>query len=402
MLVTIKHCSNLFITPPLIAPTAEPDSAFIQMVDIERGQSDLDPYSLSMEEFRGKIRKCQDASIARSRVQSVLNNYNQMRPDMPKAIQLEVARFLRHEKWVDSPRTLSQFRLYHMLVGQGRTKFLNFSAWLVVAAIWPSHLLVIGIADEMSRLWGQKFPDTRPFFPKNVSEEEALLKYDGNFVPGDEYPLSDAGDGNPKDNHKEDSKRKSNSGDIFDNATKKHKVDRTTALPNSDIPEPSNEQKTPGAEGPEQGRVSYLKSKIKARDELISEKDEIIKQQDAQIKKLERQRDRRFKDGDKDFRRLFNRVEALKTNLKDATEKEHDLQSYVRQLEDQIKNRDEEIEKLSDRNRKLKAKNQDEYRTWETFAEGLEGDRGEEIKELIHNDRTLEAKVKEPSDTEEE
>ncbi|PNP83333.1 hypothetical protein FNYG_03655 [Fusarium nygamai] len=372
------------------------------MAHIEREQFDRDPYSLSMEEFRVKIRKYQDASMARSRVQSVLNNYNQMRPDMPKAIQLEVARFLRHEKWVDSPRTLSQFRLYHMLVGQGRTKVLNFSAWLVVAAIWPSHLLVIGIADEMSRLWGQKFPDTRPFFPKNVSEEEALLKYDGNSVTGDDYPLSDVSDGHSKDNNKEDYKRKSNSGDIFERAAKKHKVDRTTALPNHNIPEPPNVQKTPGAEGPEQGKVSYLKRKIKARDELIREKDEVIKQQDAQIKKLERQSHRRFKDGDKDFRRVFNRVEALKTSLKDAAEKEHDLQSYVRQLEDQIKNRDEEIEKLSDRNRKLNAKNQDGYRTWETHAEGLEGDRGKEIKELIDDDRTLGEKVKEPSDTEEE
>ncbi|KAF5556528.1 hypothetical protein FPHYL_7913 [Fusarium phyllophilum] len=372
------------------------------MADIERGQPDLDPYSLSMEEFRGKIRKCQDASMARSRVQSVLDNYNQMRLDMPKAIQREVAKFLRHEKWVNSPRTLSQFRLYHMLVGQGRTKFLNFSAWLIVAATWPSHPLVLAIADEMSRLWGQKFPDTRPFFPKNVSEEEALLKYEGNLVQGDEDSLSDAGDGNPTDNNKEDNKRKSNSGDTFDRATKKHKVDRTTTLSDSNIPEPSSVQKTPGAGGPEQGRVSYLKRKIKARDEQLSEKDEVIKQQDAQIKKLERQRDRRFKDGDKDFRRLFNRVEALKTNLKDATEKENNLQSYVRQLEVQIKHRDEEIEKLSDRNRKLTAKHKDEYRASETYAKGLEGDRGEEIEEHIDDKRTPEAKVKETSDTEQE
>src|SRR6478735_5959228 len=164
------------------------------MVDIERGQSDLDPYSPSMGEFGGKIRNCHDASMARSRVQSVLANYNQMRLAMPKTIQLKVARFLRHEKWVDSPRNLSQSHQYKMLIGQGRSKVLNFSAWLVVAAIWPSHLRVLGIADEMSRFWGQSFPDTRPFFPTNVSEEEALIKYDGNFVQGDEYPLSDAGD----------------------------------------------------------------------------------------------------------------------------------------------------------------------------------------------------------------
>ncbi|KAG5807120.1 hypothetical protein H9Q74_008095 [Fusarium xylarioides] len=384
MPVTIKHSSDLFITPPLVAPTAKPDSAFIKMADIERGQPDLDPYSPSMEEFRGKIRKCQDASMARSRVQSVLDNYNQMRLDMPKAIQREVAKFLRHEKWVDSPRTLSQFRLYHMLVGQGRTKFLNFSAWLIVAATWPSHPLVLGIADEMSRLWGQKFPDTRPFFPKNVSEEEALLKYEGNLVQRDEDSLSDAGDGNPTDNNKEDNKRKSNSGDIFDRATKKHKVHRTTTLSDSNIPEPSSVQKTPGAGGSEQGRPKSSNNK------------------DAQIKKLERQRDRRFKDGDKDFRRLFNRVEALKTNLKDATEKEHNLQSYVRQLEDQIKHRDEEIEKLSDRNRKLTAKHKDDYRASETYAKGLEGDRGEGIEEHIDDNKTPEAKVKETSDTEQE
>ncbi|KAF5559602.1 hypothetical protein FNAPI_4647 [Fusarium napiforme] len=372
------------------------------MAHVEREQSDCDPYSLRMEEFRVKIRKCQDASMARSRVQSVLSNYNQMCPDMPKAVQLEVAWFLRHEKWVDSPRNIGQFRLYRMLTGRKRTKVLNFSAWLVVAAIWPSHLLVLGIADEMSRLWGQKFPDTQPFFPKNVSEEEALLKYGGNFVTGDDYPLSDVSDGHSKDNNKEDYKRKSNPGDVFERAAKKHKVDRTTASPNRDIPEPPNVQKTSGAEGPEQGKVSFLKRKIKARDELISEKNGVIKHQAAQIKKLERQRDRRFKDGDKDFRRLFNRVEALKTSLRDAAEKEHDLQSYVRQLEDQIKARDEEIEKLIDRNRKLNAKKQDGYRTWETHAEGLEGDRGKEIKELIDDDRTLGEKVKEPSDTEEE
>lgn len=341
------------------------------MADIKRGQFDLDPYSPSMEEFRDKIRECQDPSMARSRVQSVLDNYSQMRLDMPKAIQLKVTRFLRHEKWVDSPRNLSKSRLYCMLSGQGRSTSLNFSAWLVVAATWPSHLLVLGIVDEMSRLWGQDFPGTRPFFPKNVSGEEASLKYDGKFMPGDDYPLSDAGDGNPKDNNKEDNKRKSNSGDIFDRVTKKHKADRPIALSNSDIPEPSNTQRPPVAEGPEHGRVSYLKRKIKARDELISEKDEFIKQQDAQIKKLERRCHRRFKDGGKDFKRLFNRVEGLKTSLKDAAEKEHDLQSYVRQLEDQIKRRDEELEKLSDCNRKLEAKHKDVGRAWETCTRGV-------------------------------
>ncbi|EXM30194.1 hypothetical protein FoTM2_000465 [Fusarium oxysporum f. sp. vasinfectum] len=355
------------------------------MVDIERGQSDLDPYSPSMGEFGGKIRNCHDASMARSRVQSVLANYNQMRLDMPKTIQLKVARFLRHEKWVDSPRNLSQSHQYKMLIGQGRSKVLNFSAWLVVAAIWPSHLRVLGIADEMSRFWGQSFPDTRPFFPTNVSEEEALIKYDGNFVQGDEYPLSDAGDGFPRDKNKEDngdanedgtdhpSKRKSNSGDIFNRATKST---RLTELPLC-------------VEGMEQGRIAYLRRKIMARDELISEKDEAIKQRDAQIKELERRRHRRFKEGDKDFRKLFDRVEALKANLKDAAEKEHDLQTYVRQLEDYIKNRDEEIERLSDRNRKIQAKHK-----------GV--DRSEEIEKLSDGNGTLEVKVKETSDTKQE
>ncbi|KAI1019474.1 hypothetical protein LB505_000497 [Fusarium chuoi] len=351
ILVTIKHCSDPLITPPLIALTAEPESAFIKMADTKRGQFDLDPYFPSMREFRDKIRECQDPSMARSRVQSVLDNYSQMRLDMPKAIQLKVTRFLRHEKWVDIPRNLSQSRLY---------------SWLVVAATWPSHLLVLGIADEMSRLWGQKFPGTRHFFPKNVSEEEAFLKYDGKFMPGDDYPLSDSGDGNPKGNNKEDNKRKYNSDDIFDRATKTYKADRTIALSNSEIPEPSSVH-----EGPEHGRVSHLKRKIKARDELISEKDEVIKQQDAQIKKLERRCHRRFKDGGKDFRGLFNRVEGLKTSLKDAAEKEHNLQSYVRQLEYQIKRRDEEIERLSDCNRKLEAKHKDVDHTWETCAKGV-------------------------------
>lgn len=367
------------------------------MVDIERGQSDLDPYSPSMGEFGGKIRNCHDASMAQSRVQSVLANYNHMRLDMPKTIQLKVARFLRHEKWVDSPRNLSQSHQYKMLIGQGRSKVLNFSAWLVVAAIWPSHLRVLGIADEMSRFWGQSFPDTRPFFLTNVSEEEALIKYDGNFVQGDEYPLSDAGDGIPRDKNKEDNgdgnedgtdhppKRKSNSGDIFNRATKKHKVDRTTALSNNAIPEPSNVQTTPGVEGMEQGRIAYLRRKIMARDELISEKDEVIKQQDAQIKKLERRRHRRFKEGDEDFRKLFDRVEALKANLKDAAEKEHDLQTYVRQLEGHIKNRDEEIERLSDRNRKIKAKHKDVDRSRQAYVKELEeliNIQGEEIEKL--------------------
>ncbi|KAF5967272.1 hypothetical protein FBULB1_11267 [Fusarium bulbicola] len=374
------------------------------MANIDRSQFDADPYTLSMREFRDKIRKCHDASMARSRVQSVLDNYNRMRLDMPKAIQLKVATFLRHEKWVDSPRTLSQFRLYHMLTGRGRTKLLNFSAWLIVAAIWPSHPLVLGIADDMSRFWGHKFPDTRPFFPKSVSEEEALLNYDGSPVQGNEDPFSDDDDGDPTDNNKGDNKRESNSGGILDRTTKRHKVDRTTAFTNNGIPKLSNVQQTPGAEGPEQGRVSYLKRKIKARDELISEKDELIKQQDAQIKKLERRRDRRFKDGDKDFRRLFDRVEALKTNLRDAAKKEHGLQSYIRQLEHQVKHQDKEIERLSDRNRKLKAGNKDLNRTSQTYAEGLErviNLRGKETEELSYVNRTIEVKVKETSDTEE-
>jgi chromosome segregation ATPase len=122
----------------------------------------------------------------------------------------------------------------------------------------------------------------------------------------------------------------------------------------------------------EQGRIAYLRRKIMARDELISEKDEAIKQRDAQIKELERRRHRRFKEGDKDFRKLFDRVEALKANLKDAAEKEHDLQTYVRQLEDYIKNRDEEIERLSDRNRKIQAKHKGVDRSRQTYVKELE------------------------------
>ncbi|KAF5615299.1 hypothetical protein F52700_13465 [Fusarium sp. NRRL 52700] len=375
------------------------------MADTNRGQSDLDPCSLSMEQFRDKIRKSHDVSMARSRVQNVLNNYNQMRIDMPKAVQLKAATFLRCENWMDIPRNLGRTRFYHMLKGKRRMRALNFSAWLIVAAIWPSHPLVLDIADDMSRFWGQRFPGTRPFFPKNVPEEEAFTKYDGNVVLGDEDLLSDADDGNPKDNDRDDNKRKSNSDDIFGRATKKHKADRTTALSNSGISEPSIVQKTPGVESMEQGRVPHLKRKIMARDELIKKKDEVIKQQDAQIKKLERHRNRRFKDGDKDFRKVFNRVETLKTNLKDAAEKEHDLQAYVRQLEDQINHRDEEIDKLSDRNRKLEAKNKELHRTWETYDQGLDvlmNLRGKEIEELSDANRPLESKVKDSSYKEEE
>jgi hypothetical protein len=333
------------------------------MVDIKREQSDPDPCSLSMEEFEDKINICDDVYTARYRVLSVLTNYERMRPNMPKTIQLMVTDFLKHEKWVDSPSSPSQSRLFKNLIGRGRRKVLNFSMWLVVAAIWPRNKRVLEVAGDMSTLWGQRFPKTRPFFPADIPEDEAHIKYEGNVAREEECPVSDADNKNSNDKNKtnkedngdgnEDhrSKRKSDSSDIFNKATKKQKIDRTTVSSNNGIPEPSSLQKALGVENTEQERLVHLRKTMK-------EKDEVIKQEDAQIASMYTRTQYTFKEfmesfnvadsfiekvaeeknsRDKEIRKLSDRNRTIEAKLKDASCKEHERQAYIQQLEDQIK-----------------------------------------------------------------
>ncbi|KAF9776278.1 hypothetical protein IL306_005567 [Fusarium sp. DS 682] len=177
------------------------------MVDIKREHYDPNSCFLSMEDFAAKINSCNDVDMALSRVQLVLNNYNRMHLDMPKMIQLEVAKFLRNEKWVDSPSSPSAYRLYKILKGTGRPKMLNFSVWLVVAAIWPDNQHVLEASHEMSNLLGQTFPGAMPFFPMGVSEDEAVIKYQGTFAREDKRGVSDMGNGHPIGKSKEHLKK---------------------------------------------------------------------------------------------------------------------------------------------------------------------------------------------------
>lgn len=354
------------------------------MADIERGQSDPDPLSLSVEEFEHKIKCCKNVEIARIRVQLVVDNYYMIRLNIPQEVQQKIVNFLRNDKWVESPAIPSDYRLFRILKGRQRPKILNFSMWLIVAAIWPSHQRVLEIADDMSTFWGQRFPGTRPFFPAGVSDDEALNKYEGN-VAQDVSSEPAAGNGNSyhknETNKDEDedtnedaiqgpSKRKSKSYDIHKSSTKKQKIERTTGLPNDGGPEPSNSQTGSGAGAAGQdsllnmGKIMMDKNNIiMGKDEIIMDKDrviidkdktterlgEVIKQQNAQIKKLNHRHHRRFKERDRDVRKLLDRVETLKAKLRDISDKEHNQQAYVMQLEDRINDRDIYIQQLEDR-----------------------------------------------------
>jgi hypothetical protein len=86
--------------------------------------------------------------------------------------------------------------------------------WIVVLAIWPKNSSVSQIAEEMSKLWGAKFPKTKPIFPANMTDNDIAAKWEG-LVP----KLMD------KERENDDNKHDEESKDSDDDDDKKKKKD---------------------------------------------------------------------------------------------------------------------------------------------------------------------------------
>ncbi|KAK2696302.1 hypothetical protein QWA68_005004 [Fusarium oxysporum] len=116
---------------------------------------------LEMKDFAGAIKKTDNKRWARDNVKLVLEHFNHMKPDMPQVALDRLATFLLTENWVTSEPKPSQYRLYKILKGQGRTQQkLHFGMWTVVSAIYPKSPVVVALARDMSKHWGLQFPGT--------------------------------------------------------------------------------------------------------------------------------------------------------------------------------------------------------------------------------------------------
>ncbi|ENH61391.1 hypothetical protein FOC1_g10016207 [Fusarium oxysporum f. sp. cubense race 1] len=135
---------------------------------------------LEMKDFAGAIKKTDNKRGARDNVKLVLQHFNHMKPDMPQVALDRLATFLLTENWVTSEPKPSQYRLYKILKGQGRTQQkLHFGMWTVVSAIYPKSPVVVALARDMSKHWGLQFPGTAPWFPPDMSTSTIEDKWDG-------------------------------------------------------------------------------------------------------------------------------------------------------------------------------------------------------------------------------
>ncbi|KAJ4271528.1 hypothetical protein NW762_000232 [Fusarium torreyae] len=142
-----------------------------------------DPFRLSLKDFEDEIKSKLYRSSARTNVKNVLKFYNVVRKTeaISDACKKELYKFLKDGSWVTSYQFPSPHRFYKQLRAKGRKeKTLYFPKWLIVAAQWPSSPSVKEIADDMSTLWGERFPGTDPFFPQaSLDEDEQMVKFKG-------------------------------------------------------------------------------------------------------------------------------------------------------------------------------------------------------------------------------
>ncbi|KAM0075724.1 hypothetical protein ACKRZS_012379 [Fusarium odoratissimum] len=135
---------------------------------------------LEMKDFAGAIKKTDNKRRARDNVKLVLEHFNHMKPDMPQVALDRLATFLLTENWVTSEPKPSQYRLYKILKGHGRTQQkLHFGMWTVVSAIYPKSPVVVALARDMSKHWGVQFPGTAPWFLPDMSTSTIEDQWDG-------------------------------------------------------------------------------------------------------------------------------------------------------------------------------------------------------------------------------
>ncbi|EWY93051.1 hypothetical protein FOYG_06403 [Fusarium oxysporum NRRL 32931] len=135
---------------------------------------------LEMKDFARAIKKTDNRRRAKNNVKLVLEHFNRMKLGMPQVALDRLANFLLTENWVTSVPKPSQYRLYKILKGQGRTQQkLHFGMWMVVSAIYSQSPVVVALARDMSKHWGVQFPETEPWFPPDMSTSTIEDKWDG-------------------------------------------------------------------------------------------------------------------------------------------------------------------------------------------------------------------------------
>lgn len=109
---------------------------------------------LRVKQFQDEINKTKNKRKAKDNVKRVAEPYNKIKDGMPQVALDKLIDFLSTENWVTSDTRPSQYRLYKIMKGHGRTsQKLHFGMWVVVSAIWPNKPVVINLATAMSKHW---------------------------------------------------------------------------------------------------------------------------------------------------------------------------------------------------------------------------------------------------------
>ncbi|KAF5019411.1 hypothetical protein F66182_8583 [Fusarium sp. NRRL 66182] len=162
--------------------------------------SATDPYKIKAKHFKS-FTDVEDMKIA---IKKVLRRYDAIRPDMHESCKRELHQFLSDPDWLKmiGGKGPSQSRFYKQLTGNGRSHAsLHFGKWLVMSALFEGNQALKGkVADSLSKWWGEPFPGTDVFYPKNTPDGAAqLLKFRGEAGAGSKNTTSKSTQDKPKE-----------------------------------------------------------------------------------------------------------------------------------------------------------------------------------------------------------
>ncbi|KAJ4060134.1 hypothetical protein NW761_002186 [Fusarium oxysporum] len=328
---------------------------------------------LEMKDFAGAIKKTDNKRGARDNVKLVLQHFNHMKPDMPQVALDRPATFLLTENWVTSEPKPSQYRLYKILKGQGRTQQkLHFGMWTVVSAIYPKSPVVVALARDMSKHWGLQFPGTAPWFPPDMSTSTIEDKWDGLVLE----PVKTKNGKKSKKGKKDEKGKESKESEDEESEESEHEKDKSKdekdeSLDTSDSDENERKRKVDllneadKNSAPKKQKTSSLEPIPLSDDE--SEPDvETLQPKDLKALLLRTQRE----------------AEHLRVQLKAETKEKNKLAKQNGDLQDNVLKNHDAMKKMSSENKALDNDNLVKSETIQKFI-----DEFQKQEEVISNSK---------------
>ncbi|KAH7493022.1 hypothetical protein FOMA001_g1475 [Fusarium oxysporum f. sp. matthiolae] len=302
---------------------------------------------LEMKDFARAIKKTDNKRRAKNNVKLVLEHFNHMKLGMPQVALDRLANFLLTENWVTSVPKPSQYRLYKILKGQGRTQQkLHFGMWTVVSAIYSKSPVVVALARDMSKHWGVQFPETEPWFPPDMSTSTIEDKWDG-LVLG---PVT------TKNGKKSKKVKKDEEYEESEDEEYEHEKDESLDTSDSD----ENEQKRKADLLNEADKNSAPKKQKTSSLEPIPLSDD---ESEPDVETLQP------KDLKAVLLRTLREAEHLRVQLKAETKEKNKLAKQNGDLQDNILKNHDAMKRMSSENKALETDNLEKSETIQKFID---------------------------------